>query len=549
MLNLSRLDFTMSPYAFFLIVCVGIVVADGSTSALTRSKECVIVGSGPMGLAAALTLSNPPHCYNVIVLDRASNVDEYNPAMAYHFGINPRGLAWFDSLPKVAEKLAEIGSFPTNGVATQVIVPADPSEAIPPSYLMRRAAKGKHKKRCYIQRQSLVRLLYECCIEQERERLEAKNASTGSIQILHGKTVDFVDSDGDDILKMNCADGCTYSASLVVGADGIDSTVRSILSDKAQTGWLHSNPGQFTVKKYKTPSTGMTVKTLQFAPGMSIPNTTDSSIVMETETYYSIQGVNTGRNDRISLGFFPMKDPKMSRPATFATRRNHEVWSRQTGPAIKDFFVKAFPRINFDGVVSDKEWDRLAKSNGTTFPCSQYTPCSVLASPSRETGVVLVGDACHAFPPDCGQGVNAGFQDIAALDRALRGQDILNGRDLVKPGKKLLLGDALHAYQKNRGPEHKALVQLSRYFAPYQYKLHRRRDEICAFFWSINVKFRGFLNKATFGLFPTAVYFIGQNYDLTFREVMFRANIGTLALQLLVCIALVPFFVKRFRLV
>jgi len=153
----------------------------------------------------------------------------------------------------------------------------------------------------------------------------------------------------------------------------------------------------------------------------------------------------------------------------------------------------------------------------------------------------------HAFPPDCGQGVNAGFQDVTALDRALRGQDILSGRDLVKRIKKLLLGDALQAYQKNRGPEHKALVQLSRYFAPYQYKLHRRRDEICAFFWSLNVKFRGWLNKATFGLFPTAVYFIAQNYDFTFRKVMFRANIGSLTLQLLVCFALVPFFCQAIQ--
>jgi len=285
MLKLLSLDFPLSPYAFILILSVGIVLADGSTSAVVRSKDCVIVGSGPMGLAVALTLISPPHCYNVIVIDRARDVDEYNPTMAYHYGINPPGLTWFDSLPKVAEKLAERGSFPTNGVATRVIVPADPSQPIPPSSLMRRATKGKHKRRCYIQRQSLVRLLYECCIEQEQERLETINESTGSIQILHGKTVDFIASDGDDILKVNCADGCTYSASLVVGADGIDSSVRSSLSDKAQTGWLHSNPGKFAVKRYKTPSTGMIVKTLQCAPGMTIPNTTDSSIVMEAETH------------------------------------------------------------------------------------------------------------------------------------------------------------------------------------------------------------------------------------------------------------------------
>ena len=71
--------------------------------------------------------------------------------------------------------------------------------------------------------------------------------------------------------------------------------------------------------------------------------------------------------------------------------------------------------------MNDKEWDEFAKSNGITFPLCQYSPGSAVSSPERDTGVVLLGDACHAFPPDAGQGVNAGFQDVIALDRALRG--------------------------------------------------------------------------------------------------------------------------------
>jgi hypothetical protein len=36
----------------------------------------------------------------------------------------------------------------------------------------------------------------------------------------------------------------------------------------------------------------------------------------------------------------------------------------------------------------------------------------------------------HAFPPDIGEGVNAGLLDVIALDRALRGLYILTGKSL-----------------------------------------------------------------------------------------------------------------------
>lgn len=80
----------------------------------------------------------------------------------------------------------------------------------------------------------------------------------------------------------------------------------------------------------------------------------------------------------------------------------------------------SFPRLPFDSSVDDKEWERFSKAKGITYPEPQYSPGSAVLSPTDES-VVLVGDA---FPPDFGQGINAGLQDVLALDRALRGRDI-----------------------------------------------------------------------------------------------------------------------------
>ena len=43
----------------------------------------------------------------------------------------------------------------------------------------------------------------------------------------------------------------------------------------------------------------------------------------------------------------------------------------------------------------------------------------ITQSNSAPRGVILMGDALHSFPPDLGQGVNSGLEDVVELDRAL----------------------------------------------------------------------------------------------------------------------------------
>jgi 2-polyprenyl-6-methoxyphenol hydroxylase-like FAD-dependent oxidoreductase len=76
-----------------------------------------------------------------------------------------------------------------------------------------------------------------------------------------------------------------------------------------------------------------------------------------------------------------------------------------------------------------QEWERFAKSNGTAFPYCQHSHGGLAVHSNSfandSCGVVLVGDAAHAFPPEGGQGVKAGLADVMALNRALRGEDIV----------------------------------------------------------------------------------------------------------------------------
>ena len=550
---------------------------DKPTSASVRSKKCVIVGGGPVGLAAALTLSNPPHGYNVTVLEQRNMVYRYDPAMAYLYLLNPRGLSWCQDFPIVMKQVEE---FPDTSRTTRIVVPANPSKPIPPGKTIQLSGMvdlAKNKKSYWIPRHSMVSILHEACSkQQEPELLRTANNQTGtvgSIQLLYGQQVESIDSDENDLLTITCADGSTHTASLVVGADGMDSRVRSCLanhtSSSTPTSWLQSKSRLFSVRRYKSPASGLRFKSLQFPPNFVIPNTTtdhhdnDSSpfkdVTIKPEIYALVWSVNKGRHNTVFLGFLPMKDSTMIRPANSMTRPDHEIWKRRTGPAMKEFYVQAFPRLQWGTnendndttvLITDDEWERFAKANGTTFPYCQYSLGSALASPSRDTGVVFIGDACHAFPPDIGQGINSGLQDVVALDRALRGHDILTAKPIRGRHSQTTfsLGDALEAYQKNRGPEHKALIQLARCGAPYQYKQSWRRDQVGRLLWTLNAIIRLLFNKVTLGLFPPIAIVICQNHDLTFRQVMRRAHLGSQSLLVLSCIILIRLLGKGFTL-
>ena len=116
----------------------------------------------------------------------------------------------------------------------------------------------------------------------------------------------------------------------------------------------------------------------------------------------------------------------------------------KTGPEAKKWFKEHYPRVGFDDVdlIPDEEWDRFANAEGLVFPPCQYCP-GLQASPvSGECGIVLLGDAAHAFSPDIGQGINAGLMDVVQLHKTMQSS-----------AKTRSLGMVLKDYELARAPE------------------------------------------------------------------------------------------------
>lgn len=159
--------------------------------------------------------------------------------------------------------------------------------------------------------------------------------------------------------------------------------------------------------------------------------------------------------------------------------------------------------------------------------------------------------------PDIGQGVNAGLMDVVCLDRALSGLDVESGKEITdnsndtaeKKGKQSLsLASNLERYQKQHAPEIAALIRLARFGAPYQYKQPHRADRVLRFLWTTNVAMRLLLNKVTFGLIQPPCIILSQNADLTFRQVMNRADRTTALIKTLLLAGLSVWAKKRFGL-
>jgi kynurenine 3-monooxygenase len=256
----------------------------------------------------------------------------------------------------------------------------------------------------------------------------------------------------------------------------------------------------------------------------------------------------------------------MIRSANVITRPDHDVMQLKDGPAAKEWFTANFPRLDWDLLVDQQEWERFATSEGTTFPYCQRSNGGLAVHSSTDystgtndcCGVVLLGDAAHAFPPDCGQGVNSGLQDVVALDRALRGEDIVHGSPIsntdatdttadttISPPANL--GQALDRYEQNRKGEHRALIRLARFGAPYQYNQSWLQDRIGKKLWSINVAFRVLLKKVSRGWIPTGqAYFLVQNQELTYRQVMRRADSTSMVVQASLGMSAAWFLAKYF---
>ncbi|MBV6625601.1 MAG: FAD-dependent monooxygenase [Rivularia sp. (in: Bacteria)] len=468
--------------------------------------QVLIIGGGPAGLATAIILAKRGF-QNITVLEKRPSANYYEPDKSFNYLIDGRGQKLIDYI-EIADKLSQNGVSSTDFYLTKV-------ESNGNRKTLKLPIVDPNRKAAYwITRQTFVGLLYE----------EIQHKWHNYINIIfNSKCVGITkNSDGKEKLEKIKVTAeidnnklQQFQPLLLVGCDGINSIVRNTLNK-----WEDSLSSKFEMQYFPSPSSGLKYKILTLPP--KFPLTENGDELSTSEMAYAIRSVFKDKNNSISLGLLPVKNPDEVRSANIVTKPNHHIWKLKDGKEIHNFFNQSFPQLPIQKIVSLREAERFAVSQGGEFPIPQH--CNGFYSKlNDEAFIVLLGDAIHSFPPDLGQGVNSALEDVCILNETLEKSN--NN-----------LSEALPLYESSRLPDTKALIRLMQVGYPWQYNQAPLRKKL----WNVNFLLRLALSKILPFAFSPPAFFLVQNHQLSYSEILAKAERTTRILYvILVFIVLV----------
>ncbi|MFE7277617.1 FAD-dependent monooxygenase [Streptomyces sp. NPDC057623] len=223
-------------------------------------------------------------------------------------------------------------------------------------------------------------LRYRCLRRGELNTALQSEVTRRGIGIRHGARLVSIE-DGPDAVTAHFADGTTATGDLLIGADGLNSTVRRLVSPDTRPGYA----GQYVFYGYTgdAPAVGRP-ETITMVRGSSVAF--GYAVSPEGEAYWFA---------RVTDGPLAADALAEGTPA-----RWHDLLlpllRKDSTPAAD--LVAATP-------------DRLMVTNATELPTG---------TPWRSGRTLIIGDAAHAASPATGQGASMALEDAVVLAKSLR---------------------------------------------------------------------------------------------------------------------------------
>ena len=169
------------------------------------------------------------------------------------------------------------------------------------------------------------------------------------------------------------------------------------------------------------------------------------------------------------------------RPLSMARRPNYFLYQCETVDGVYTALEEEFPQLNASTSISREAIQTFLDGKGVTFPkptWAQRAACVVNGVP-----IVLMGDSLHCFPPDVGQGLNAGLLDAAHFLHMVDDlKKLSNNFDDVDE----LWSSKLKAFSEERVREAESICRLIPAANPwYQYNLRSPVDRICMYIFTV----------------------------------------------------------------
>ena len=270
-------------------------------------------------------------------------------------------------------------------------------------------------------------------------------AKEKSIPIQYGRQFDHVVSEAANEVTWQFSDGTTESASLLVGADGIHSTVRRYLAPEAIPKFSSMAA---IIAAVPTAQLQLPAQELAHLDASTNKHPLPGGIIVPGAGAFVImpQGL-AGEEVTITV----------QRPMTEAAEKRWEDVNADKAFLIDQMRqnVDRFPPVVQNAVST------IAPNSVNIWPFYQVPRLDHWTSAGTPGGhgrVLVLGDAAHALPPSAGQGINQAFEDAYILARVL-------GRLCASPTgppSNALLEKALSEWQKFRQARVDRVSELNR---------------------------------------------------------------------------------------
>ncbi|ERF70332.1 hypothetical protein EPUS_07597 [Endocarpon pusillum Z07020] len=341
-----------------------------ATSHQDDTFKVVIVGGGIAGLTLANALQHAGVDY--VLLEAKS---EIAPSLGASIGIAPNGirildqLSCYDAIEGLITPVETVGLHDVNG-----------KELAPRSDMFKLARVRMNYPVCFLDRQALLKILAEHVCDQSRICLSKRVAT-----IEH-----FVDH-----VEVCCTDGTSYNGAVVVGADGVNSTVRREMwraAEALESGLTSKEDRATLFAEYKclygisSPTAGLAIGNFEVTFAQDV-----STMVISSKG---------GRVFWFLFGRLPKvcragEIPRFSRSeAEQFARENLDILITPTG-------------VKFGHIWKNRE-------NCTLVPIEEGDYAHWTWG-----RFACVGDSIHKMTPNSGAGGNAAIESAAALANAI----------------------------------------------------------------------------------------------------------------------------------